>query len=85
MVVVKRNVGETEKTVRLLGGLVFVGVSMATVAFGESLGADIQGLVATATLLVAAVLLASAGAQTCPANYVLGRDTYGGNRSEDDA
>lgn len=84
MVVVKKNVGKTEKTVRLIGGLAFVGASMATIAFGESLGADRQGLVAAATLLVAAVLLASAGAQTCPANRVLGRDTYDGDRSEDD-
>lgn len=85
MVVVKKNVGKTEKTVRLIGGLAFVGASMATIAFGESLGAGRQGLIAAATLLVAAVLLASAGAQTCPANRVLGRDTYDGDRSEDDA
>ncbi|ELY44041.1 YgaP-like transmembrane domain [Natronorubrum sulfidifaciens] len=72
----QKNVGETEKTARLLGGLVFVGASMATVAFGASLGPSRQSLIAALALLIAAVLLASAGAQTCPLNRLLGRDTY---------
>jgi hypothetical protein len=49
---------------------------MTTIASGEPLGEPIQGIIAAALLLVAFVLLASAGAEKCPANRALGRNTY---------
>ena len=71
-----RNVGGRDRTARIvLGSGLFV-VSMVVLALGTGLAAETRLLVSTAALLVASVLLVTAGAETCPANAVLGRDTY---------
>lgn len=72
----ERNVGGADKTARIVLGVAFGIVSMAAVAWGESLGATNQIVLAAVALLVAAVLLATAGAETCPINAALGRNTY---------
>lgn len=61
-------------------GVGFAAVSAATVAFGASLGGRVQVAVAGVSLLLAAVLLATAGAQYCPINGALGRSTCRGGR-----
>lgn len=71
----ERNVGGTDRTARIVVGLALAVVAMATVAFGASLGSQVQLIVAALALLVGAVLLATAGAQSCPVNSLLGRDT----------
>lgn len=72
----EKNVGGTDRTVRIAVGLVLVAAMMATVAFGEALGDPTQGIVAAVLLLGAFVLLGTAGAETCPANHALGRNTH---------
>ena len=72
----EKNVGGTDRTVRIALGLVVVAAMMVTIAFGESLGDPTQGIVAAVLLLVAFVLLGTAGAEKCPANRTLGRNTY---------
>lgn len=74
----ERNVGGLDRTLRIAGGLVFVVLSMGLVAFGDALGTTTQGGLAALTLLIAAILLATAGARTCPLNQVAGRNTYEG-------
>lgn len=78
----RKNVGGRDRTVRIVLGLVFVGAMMVTVAFGEGLGTATQGGVAVILLLVAGILLATAGAEKCPVNDVLGRDTSDGQAKE---
>ena len=71
-----RNVGGRDRTARIvLGAGLFVG-SMVLLTLGTGLAADTRLLVSTAALLAGSVLLATAGAETCPANAALGRDTY---------
>lgn len=72
----QRNVGGRDRTVRIVLGVLLVVVSMATVAFGSSLGFQTQLLVSAALLIVGATSLATAGARTCPINSALGRDTH---------
>jgi hypothetical protein len=74
----ERNVGGMDRTARVVVGFLLAVASIATVAFGSGLGSDIQLAVAALLLVVAAVLLATAGAQSCPVNSLLGRDTYRG-------
>ncbi|WP_171052423.1 helix-turn-helix transcriptional regulator [Haloterrigena sp. H1] len=52
-------------------------------AFGDPLGEPTQEIVAAVLLLVAFVLLGTAGAEKCPANRALGRSTYDERRHED--
>lgn len=73
-----RNVGGADRTARVVIGFVLAIVSIAVVAFGAGLGFQVQIAAAAASLLLAAVLLATAGARTCPVNSLLGRDTYHG-------
>lgn len=49
---------------------------MVTVAFGEQLENPLRGIIAAVLLLVAFVLLATAGAEKCPTNRALDRNTY---------
>lgn len=79
----EKNVGGTDRTIRIAVGLVVVVAMMATLAFGEPLGEPTQGITAAALLLVAFVLLGTAGAEKCPANHTLGRNTYGERDRED--
>ena len=72
----KRNVGGVDRTARIVLGFVLAVVSIATVLFGGVLGPDLQLVVGALALLLAAVLLATAGAQSCPINSALGRDTH---------
>ena len=78
----EKNVGRTDRTARITLGLVVVGAMMVTVALGEPLGDPTQGIVAAILLLVAFVLLGTAGAEKCPANRALGRNTYDEPESE---
>lgn len=71
----RKNVGGADRTARIVLGLMLVGMMMVTVAFGEGLGTTTQGMVAIVLLLVAGVLLATVGAETCPVNAALGRNT----------
>lgn len=71
----ERNVGGLDRNARIVVGIALAIISMATVAFGGSLGGETQLIVAAVSLFLGAVLLATAGAQTCPVNSVLGRDT----------
>lgn len=75
-----RNVGGRGRTLRIVFGVGFAAVSAAMVAFGSSLGGRVQVAVAGVSLLVAVVLLATAGAQYCPVNGALGRSSYRGGR-----
>jgi hypothetical protein len=72
----EKNIGETDRTIRIAVELVLVVAMMVTITYGEPLGEPTQGIIAAALLLVAFVLLATAGAEKCPANRALGRDTY---------
>lgn len=74
----ERNVGGVDRTARVVVGFVLAVVSVAIVAFGAGLGFQVQIAAAAASLLLAAVLLATAGARSCPVNSLLGRDTYRG-------
>jgi hypothetical protein len=78
----EKNVGGTDRMIRIAVGLVLVAAMMVTVAFGESLGDPTQGIITAALLLVAFVLLATAGAEKCLANRALGRNTYDELESE---
>jgi hypothetical protein len=72
----EKNIGETDRTIRIAVELVLVVAMMVTITYGEPLGEPTQGIIAAALLLVAFVLLATAGDEKCPANRALGRDTY---------
>jgi hypothetical protein len=78
----EKNVGGTDRTVRIAVGLVLVAAMMVTVTFGEPLGDPSQSIVAAVLLLVAFVLLGTAGAEKCPANRALGRNTHDEPESE---
>ncbi|MDG5762134.1 DUF2892 domain-containing protein [Natronococcus sp. A-GB1] len=78
----EKNVGGTDRTIRIAVGLVLVAAMMVTVAFGEPLGDPTQGIVAAVLLFAAFVLLGTAGAEKCPANRALGRNTYDEPESE---
>lgn len=75
----ERNVGGTEKTVRIVLGVALGVVSMVTVLWGDGL-VTTNLIAAGVTLLLAVVLLATAGAETCPINAAVGRNTYRGGR-----
>ena len=75
-----KNVGGRDRNARLVIGIVFVVGMMITVAFGDGLGTTVQGALAAMLLLAAGVLLATAGAETCPVNHLLGRNTCTENR-----
>ncbi|QLG51274.1 YgaP family membrane protein [Natrinema halophilum] len=79
----EKNVGGTDRTIRITVGLVLVVTMIATIAFGDPLGEPTQGIVAAVLLLVAFVLLGTAGAEKCPANRALGRNTYDERSPED--
>jgi hypothetical protein len=76
----ERNVGGTDKSARVILGVALGVVSMAVVAWGEGLGTTNQIVAAAIALLLAAILLATAGAETCPINAAVGRNTYRGDR-----
>ena len=76
----ERNVGGTDKSARVVLGVALGIVSMAVVAWGDSLGTTNQIVVAAVALLLAAIMLATAGAETCPINSAVGRNTYRGDR-----
>ena len=76
----ERNVGGTDKTARVVIGVALGVVSMALVAGGDVLGTTNQQLLAALALLAAAILLATAGAETCPINAAVGRNTYRSER-----
>lgn len=78
----EKNVGGTDRTVRIGAGIVTVAAMMAAVAFGESLGDPTQGIVAVILLVVAFVLLGTAGAEKCLVNHVLDRNTRDDDTSE---
>lgn len=74
----ERNVGGADRTARVVVGFVLAVAAIAIVAFGAGLGFQVQIAAAAASLLLAAVLLTTAGARKCPVNGLLGRDTYRG-------
>ena len=74
----RRNVGGADRGARVVVGIALALASMGIVALGGDLGRTVQLVAAAATLLLAAILLATAGAQQCPINRALGRDTYRG-------
>ena len=76
----ERNVGGTDKSARVVLGVALGVVSMAVVAWGDALGTTNQIVVAAIALLLAAIMLATAGAETCPINSAVGRNTYRGGR-----
>lgn len=77
----ERNVGGTEKTLRVGLGVAFGVVAMAVVAWGDGLGTTVQIAVVAVALVVAVAMLATASAETCPINAAVGRNTYRGDRS----
>ncbi|MEF8886445.1 MAG: DUF2892 domain-containing protein [Haloarculaceae archaeon] len=76
-----KNVGGLDRTVRLVAGPVLVAVGVAAAAGYLDIGlAGTVGLAVTALLLVAGVVFVVTGTtQKCPANQVVGLDTYEGN------
>lgn len=79
----QKNVGGTERTVRIAVGIVLLVAMMATVAFGQGFGDPVQGLVAGILLLASGIVFATVGSNTCPVNSLLGRNTYEPNASQD--
>lgn len=76
----ERNVGGSDKTARIVLGVLLGIVSMAVVAWGGVFGTTTQIVVAALALVVALVLLATASAESCPINSAIGRNTYRGGR-----
>jgi len=76
-----KNVGGLDRTVRLVAGPVLVAVGVAAAAGYLDIGlAGTVGLAVMALLIVAgAVFLVTGTTQKCPANQVVGLDTYEGN------
>ncbi|MFP8957554.1 YgaP-like transmembrane domain [Natrialbaceae archaeon A-CW3] len=72
----RKNVGGRDRRARIVLGLVSVAAMMVTIAFGEGLGDPAQGIVAAVLLLLAFAFLGTAGAEKCPINRTLGRNTY---------
>jgi len=69
------NVGGTDRTVRVVLGALALLSSMAVVVYGGGLTGTRQVVVASVTLLFAAVMFATVGARRCPINATLGRNT----------
>jgi len=69
------NVGGTDRTVRVVLGALALLSSMAVVVYGGGLAGTRQVVVASVTLLFAAVMFATVGARRCPINAALGRNT----------
>jgi len=67
------NIGQLELHVRLVVGLLLIGLSMLVVGFGDLLG-DVQGWLILLTLGVGTVILITVGVQRCPLNGLLGRN-----------
>lgn len=74
----KKNVGGTERTVRIAVGLVLLAAFVGVGIFAE-METTTKGIVMAVLLVLAAIPLASAGAQKCLINSALGRNTYGGS------
>jgi hypothetical protein len=75
---VNKNVGGTERTVRIAVGLVLLAAFIGVGIFAE-METTTKGVVMAVLLILAAIPLASAGAQKCPMNSALGRNTYTGS------
>ena len=76
-----KNVGGLDRAVRLVAGPVLVAVGVAAAAGYLDIGlAGTAGLAVTALLLVAGLIFLVTGTtQKCPANRVVGLDTYDGD------
>jgi uncharacterized membrane protein YphA (DoxX/SURF4 family) len=74
----EKNVGGTERTARIVLGLVFVAASIGVGVFAGGLDTAVQGGVMAVLLLIGAVLLATAGSQKCVLNEAVGRNSYEG-------
>ncbi|MFB6101782.1 MAG: DUF2892 domain-containing protein [Haloplanus sp.] len=69
------NVGNTDRRVRLVLGVLALLSSMAATLYGGGVTGRLQAVVASATFVVAAVMFATVAARRCPINALLGRDT----------
>jgi len=74
----KKNVGGTERTVRIAVGLVLLAASIGVGLFA-GMETTTKGIAMAVLLVLSAIPLASAGAQKCPINNALNRDTYKGS------
>ena len=74
----RRNVGGLDRGARVVVGIALALASMGIVVLGGDLGQTLQLVAAAVALLLAAILLATAGSRKCPINSALGRDTYRG-------
>lgn len=72
----EKNVGGMDRTLRIILGLVMVVAMMMVIGFGTALETAVQGTVASILLVLAFILLGTAGSQRCYVNRVLGRNTY---------
>lgn len=72
-----RNVGGTERIVRLGIGalLVLLGIAGYAGALRVAVGPLPQAVTAVALVLIGLILLATGGLQYCPINQVFGRDS----------
>lgn len=82
MIRVEKNVGGADRTVPVALKLVIVGAMIMTIAFGDPFGNPTQGLVAAVLLLVAFILLGTAGDEKSSLNRALGQNTYNERDSE---
>lgn len=79
----EKNVGGWDRKIRIALGLVYTGAMMLVVAFGETFGSRTQvTLIAVILLLLAFLFLGTAGAEKCPVNRALDRNTYDGSDEE---
>jgi high-affinity Fe2+/Pb2+ permease len=74
------NVGGTDRTVRVILGVLALLSSMAVVVYGGGLTGGLRAVVVAATLVFAAVMFATVGVRRCPVNAALGRNTCRGRR-----
>jgi hypothetical protein len=76
--IMKKNVGGNERTVRIAVGIVLLAASIGIGLFAQ-METTTKGIVMAVLLVLSAIPLASAGAQKCPINNALNRDTYKGS------
>jgi high-affinity Fe2+/Pb2+ permease len=69
------NVGGTDRTVRVVLGVLALLSTAAVVVYGGGLQGGLQVVTAGALLVVAAVMFVTAAVRRCPVNGLLGRNT----------
>lgn len=72
---VEPNVGGLDRSLRIAFGLASVVAMMRILATETGMGVTAQFFLASGLLLLSALLFGTVGAETCPINHLLGRNT----------